>query len=626
MVAELYYPEEYEWVYGECYSELNIVTAADEIHNTEMQTIKVEEYGALITIPLQFSEVGFYGGVMYFDDTVNGMELTVAFSDIEYDEQRTNIFECFDCSAADEDITAGDGWLRWENNSGFYYGARGSTALALLKLDSPNARTAYATSIDEFKVEFAMEASREVTIADEVKLEAQTAVETAQSKPAAQTTAGKSSEVTAAKVPNSKLTYNYDYEYAYVAMDAESWFEADESDDAGETNFGSYAILMTKLNAVKDIVSVLSYNNYTFDDQSADYLTEVAQQMNEVLKNQYYGGESVTSDLGDGIPSVFETMCLVMDIPKPEYVDHRYDYVLPQRTDAETEPEDYENGINLNDEETEEESGYTPGDPVTKLRGDGVMAYNDGSVSYTYDVSGLLDLPYFYSTDDGTYYYDHVNDSYYYETYSYDEGSDRRYYEEDVDESYYWDSTLGWYVLANNKKTPCDIADAYYSDGITSVLPEPDYVDGSAMYTVRVDDGTEFSKTHEVLVVPYGTGRSWLYDVLLIRSDDYYSSTDYYYDETMAMYAIYSIRLSRDYDYICIGGEIHATGEAVESYFDGLEDFVYTDEDTCCMITGGHVENGEYVADDYFIFVGLDPITMKIDANGEVIEQLDIWG
>ncbi|MDD4509624.1 MAG: hypothetical protein PHY23_01705 [Oscillospiraceae bacterium] len=362
VVAELYYPAEYEWVYEQFYGDFTIVTTADEIHNTEMQTVKIPEYGAIITLPLQFTEQSFYGGTIIFADSWNGLELSVTFSELSTPEEKTNLFACFDCIADDDDIMMGDSWLRWESNAGFFYGARGADMKALMKMEVPNAAKAYSSMLNMFQVEFVTEESRDVTIADEVDLEAQVieeqaAVELEKQQTEPDSVPDHSDPVTSAKVPNTKLIYNYDYEYAYVAKDAQSWFEFDESDKTGQTNFGSYMILMSKLNAVKDIISVLSYNNYTIDDQSAGYLMDVARKMDQILKAQYYNGEPVTSDLGEGVASVFETMCSVMSIPKPEYVDHHYDYVLPDRTEEPPAEEEFENGIGLNDEPAPVEGG-----------------------------------------------------------------------------------------------------------------------------------------------------------------------------------------------------------------------------------------------------------------------------
>lgn len=166
--ALLAYPEEYAWVYDEFEDKLTIMTSGDEISSTEMQTVFIEEYGALITMPLQFTETSFYDGVIRYTDGLNGMEMTVSFEYLTSDNERKNIFACFDVTADDEDIYIGDSYVRWLSNDGFFYGARGSEMKALMQIDAPNAEMAYKSTLPMFAVEFVTEDSREETKAQEI--------------------------------------------------------------------------------------------------------------------------------------------------------------------------------------------------------------------------------------------------------------------------------------------------------------------------------------------------------------------------------------------------------------------------------------------------------------------------
>ena len=116
--AVLSYPEEYAWVYEEFEESFTIISSASEISNTEMQTVFIEEYGALITMRLQFTQMSFYDGVIRYKDGLNGMEMTVTFEYLTTKKERRNLFACFDVIADDDDIRIGDSYVSWLSNSG----------------------------------------------------------------------------------------------------------------------------------------------------------------------------------------------------------------------------------------------------------------------------------------------------------------------------------------------------------------------------------------------------------------------------------------------------------------------------------------------------------------------------
>ena len=161
--AVLSYPEEYAWVYEEFEESFTIISSASEISNTEMQTVFIEEYGALITMPLQFTQTSFYDGIIRYKDGLNGMEMTVTFEYLTTKKEHRNLFACFDVIADDDDIRIGDSYVSWLSNSGFFYGARGNDMKALMQIDAPNAAKAYSSTLPMFSVEFVTEDSREET-------------------------------------------------------------------------------------------------------------------------------------------------------------------------------------------------------------------------------------------------------------------------------------------------------------------------------------------------------------------------------------------------------------------------------------------------------------------------------
>ena len=170
--AFLEYPMEYAWVYEEFEQEFTIVASGSEIRNIEMQTVFIEAYGALITMPLQFSETSFYDGVIRYEDALNGMELTVSFDYLTSEKERKNLFACFDVVADDDNVFVGDSYVRWLSNQGFFYGARGNDMKALMQIDSPNAERAYESTLSMFCVEFVTEESKEETKAQTLAKEA----------------------------------------------------------------------------------------------------------------------------------------------------------------------------------------------------------------------------------------------------------------------------------------------------------------------------------------------------------------------------------------------------------------------------------------------------------------------
>ncbi|MGN0693138.1 MAG: hypothetical protein ACI4K7_12380, partial [Oscillospiraceae bacterium] len=208
--AFLEYPMEYAWVYEEFEDEFTIVASGSEIRNIEMQTVFIEAYGALITMPLQFSETSFYDGVIRYEDALNGMELTVSFDYLTSEKERKNLFACFDVVADDDNIFVGDSYVRWLSNQGFFYGARGNDMKALMQIDSPNAERAYESTLPMFSVEFVTEESKEETKAQTIAKEA-TGIKTMSDPP----------EETVK--PNKRLIYESDEDYAYAITDGAAW-------------------------------------------------------------------------------------------------------------------------------------------------------------------------------------------------------------------------------------------------------------------------------------------------------------------------------------------------------------------------------------------------------------------
>ncbi len=160
VMASVEYPPAYAWVYENLLPEIRIIPAEDFADNLEMQELYYEDVGCRLTVPLQFEEVGFYDNVLSFVDGNTGIAMSVTFREITDNEQKTNLFACFDVTALDEDITLGENHIRWLDSMGFKYGVRGNYTTALLNIDSPNAAAAYRSALPQIKVEFVSEAER----------------------------------------------------------------------------------------------------------------------------------------------------------------------------------------------------------------------------------------------------------------------------------------------------------------------------------------------------------------------------------------------------------------------------------------------------------------------------------
>lgn len=330
--AVLSYPEEYAWVYEGFESDLTLTASSAEVRNTEMQTVFIEEYGALITMPLQFVQTSFYDGIIRYKDGLNGMEMTVSFKPLGSDKERKNLFACFDVVADDEDIFVGDSYIRWLSNSGFFYGARGSDMKALMQIDAPNAEKAYESTLPLFSVEFVTTDSKEVTKAQQLAQKTADVKDMSDPPEEAETT-------TSAKIshPNKKLVYDPESDYTYASADGEYWysFKQDFIEENGEFAIDpdSYAYGKHK-ELITHILDILRYNNYDVDQLAWEYcktrgyssyyepsmLTELTVDMELAMQNAYQVKNPKDSDLGKGVPSVLEEICRILDIEKPDYV------------------------------------------------------------------------------------------------------------------------------------------------------------------------------------------------------------------------------------------------------------------------------------------------------------------
>ena len=349
--AVLTYPEKYAWVYEEFEEKFTIVASGSEIRNIEMQTVFIEEYGALITMPLQFVETSFYEGVVRYRDELNGMEMTVSFDYLASDKERKNLFACFDVIAADEDIFIGDSYVRWLSNSGFFYGARGSEMKALMQIDAPNVERAYESTLPLFSVEFVTEDSKEETKAQRLAKEIADARN--MSDPPEEEETKSAEEIT---YPNKYLIYNPESDYTYASADGEYWysFEKEYIETHGFEPEGVYFEEQKEL--VIHILDILRYNHYDIDKLTREYYKEKGNtiyleegmliSLTEDTELAMYFAYKCTpekdSDLGVGVPSVLEEICNILDIEKPDYVRDKGDAADPEpstTSEAEATPE-----------------------------------------------------------------------------------------------------------------------------------------------------------------------------------------------------------------------------------------------------------------------------------------------
>lgn len=261
--AVLSYPEEYAWVYEEFEESFTIISSASEISNTEMQTVFIEEYGALITMPLQFTQTSFYDGVIRYKDGLNGMEMTVTFEYLTTKKERRNLFACFDVIADDDDIRIGDSYVSWLSNSGFFYGARGNDMKALMQIDAPNVAKAYESTLPMFSVEFVTEDSREETKAQQLAKEARE-TELTMSDPPEEASVTVTTVTEAVAYPNKVLIYEPESDYTYASADGEYWYSLEqEYDESIQSDSAIYCIEQKEL--VAHILDILRYNNYDVD-------------------------------------------------------------------------------------------------------------------------------------------------------------------------------------------------------------------------------------------------------------------------------------------------------------------------------------------------------------------------
>lgn len=350
--AILNYPTEYAWVYEEFEQEFTIVTSSSEIRNVEMQTVFIEEYGALITMPLQFTETSFYDGVIRYEDALNGMEMAVSFDYLTSETERKNLFACFNVVADDDNIFVGDSYVRWLSNQGFFYGARGKDMKALMQIDSPNVERAYESTLPMFSVEFVTEESKEVTKAQTIAQEAtgiaamsdppeETSVSNAETSSPSdkhdETTVSGASDASAAQ-PNKVLVYENDADHAYMTADAEYWFSYEKenieaySDDEGW--YDDYDCYTVQKDIVVNIIRILKYNHYDIDYYGARFMSiddideydeywmfyHLIRDIDQRMYEYHIGEVVLDSDLGKGIPSVFEILCEILEIEKPDYL------------------------------------------------------------------------------------------------------------------------------------------------------------------------------------------------------------------------------------------------------------------------------------------------------------------
>lgn len=331
--AVLSYPEEYAWVYEEFEESFTIISSASEISNTEMQTVFIEEYGALITMPLQFTQTSFYDGVIRYKDGLNGMEMTVTFEYLTTKKERRNLFACFDVIADDDDIRIGDSYVSWLSNSGFFYGARGNDMKALMQIDAPNVAKAYESTLPMFSVEFVTEDSREETKAQQLAKEARETELTMSDPPEEASSVTVTTVTEAVAYPNKVLIYEPESDYTYASADGEYWYSLEqEYDESVQSDSAIYCIEQKEL--VAHILDILRYNNYDVDKLAKDYYKRIGYvdyDEESMLQNltmdtefamyfAYKCEPQKDSDLGKGVPSVLEEICNILEIEKPDYV------------------------------------------------------------------------------------------------------------------------------------------------------------------------------------------------------------------------------------------------------------------------------------------------------------------
>ena len=390
--AVLTYPEKYAWVYEEFEEKFTIVASGSEIRNIEMQTVFIEDYGALITMPLQFVETSFYDGVVRYRDELNGMEMSVSFDYLTSDKERKNLFACFDVIADDEDIFIGDSYVRWLSNSGFFYGARGSEMKALMQIDAPNAERAYESTLPLFSVEFVTEDSKEETKAQ--RLAKEIADVRNMSDPPEEDETSTAEEIT---YPNKYLIYNPESDYTYASADGEYWysFEKEYIETYGFEPEGVYFEEQKEL--VIHILDILRYNHYDIDKLTREYYKEKGNtiyleegmliSLTEDTELAMYFAYKCTpekdSDLGVGVPSVLEEICNILDIEKPDYVRDKGDAADPEpstASEAEAAPEPAE---------TSSEAVTTSSDP-DRYRISGA-ANHDAEYGYDSNMADTID-------------------------------------------------------------------------------------------------------------------------------------------------------------------------------------------------------------------------------------------
>lgn len=369
--AIISYDPKYSGVYSSAYDMLKITLEGEEISNTEMKEIYHPEFNCYITVPIQFRQCGFDDNSIAFCDEFTGLEARLSFSEMTAATNSDNLFDMFEVVADESNISLGEDYIKWHNKNGLFMGGAGRTHAGLLEITYPNAYDVYKGCWPNFSIAFS-EGNELVTDAEEIRQQTVAAVviDTAMKERATQSddpseffgvtkpSASIKKSNTAKKLTESGIKLSAAASekissYDSPSADTEDTGRSDAQSKDEQPNILFYKshsdyldvttpgyewlyyypatfidqekVRLARFYTILYSINVLIYNGYVLPEEAYDYYSiyEIADTVDEYIRLLEESG-SVSSQLGDGIISVFEVLCVYLGIDIPIYILEEY--------------------------------------------------------------------------------------------------------------------------------------------------------------------------------------------------------------------------------------------------------------------------------------------------------------
>ena len=332
-VASVNYDPVWDWVYGSFAEKIKIFSPKGD-PDIRFSVRVIEEYGLLVNIPERFRYQGAYDNKIYYEDPFNGFKMAITLQSVS-NKAKENIYEAYNVVAEDRDVKLFDHELRWSNGSGMYIAAVGLNYQALMEMSYPNVKEAYGDHFGLFRMNFAVKPGS--AEAEMIKAAAEAAAHRESLQK--QESTGK---------PNDPLVYRNAEDYAVMLSSCPEWFiegiEKDGIEVPEGADNGEYLNYYLKRNEehrrsiLYHMLDILAYNNY--DLKNVDY--ESFHRYWDSIDQGWYHyklGLKVDedSDIGKGIPSVFEEFCKLLEIKKPVYVTGAFEIKKPSEAEKKVE-------------------------------------------------------------------------------------------------------------------------------------------------------------------------------------------------------------------------------------------------------------------------------------------------